>query len=97
MTSLKSKLNDVIEYLKTTFKKIVWMKKAHVLITVDVLSWSDSGDKDFQKQCSHLSHHMACKRCNELRLVVDKIEDSIKNHASSLYSKEQRDDLLYDL
>ncbi|CAB3997608.1 Hypothetical predicted protein [Paramuricea clavata] len=57
---------------------------------------SDISDKDFQKQCSHSSHHISCERCNELRLVVDEVEACIKNHSSNLYSEEQRDDLLYD-
>ncbi|CAB4031813.1 Hypothetical predicted protein [Paramuricea clavata] len=74
------------------------MKKASVLTSDHCrrFALSDTGDKDFQKQCSHSSHHISCERFNELRLVVDEIEACIKNHSSNLYSEEQRDDLLYD-
>lgn len=96
MTSLKNRLNDGMKYLKTTYKTDCMAEESECADHCRHFALSDQSVQKLTKKCSHSSHHLSCKHCQELRLVMDEIEASIKNHSSNLYSSEQRDDLMYD-
>ena len=57
---------------------------------------SDPVDEDFKHQCLH-DHLSKCDSCEELKTVLQSVEGKINELSSSMYSKEQRDNLLYDL
>ena len=56
---------------------------------------SDPVDEDFKHQCLH-DHLSKCDSCEELKTVLQSVEEKINELCSSMYSKEQHDDLLYD-
>ena len=56
---------------------------------------SDHVDEDFKHQCLH-DHLSKCDSCEELKTVLQSVEEKINELCSSMYSKEQHDDLLYD-
>lgn len=96
MTSLQNRLNDGMKYLKTTFKRDCMADESECADHCRRFALSDPNDQNLKQKCSHSSHYLSCKHCQELKLVLDEIEASIKNHPSNLYGTEQRDDLMYD-
>ena len=56
---------------------------------------SDPADEDFNYQCLH-DHNVKCDSCEELKAIIQSVEEKINELSSSMYSKEQYDDLLYD-
>ena len=56
---------------------------------------SDHVDEDFKHQCLH-DHLSKCDSCEELKTVLQSVQEKINELCSSMYSKEQHDDLLYD-
>ena len=56
---------------------------------------SDPVDEDFKQQCLH-DHLSKCDSCEELKTVLQSVEEKINELSSSMYSKEQHDNLLYD-
>ncbi|KAL9958399.1 hypothetical protein ACROYT_G035406 [Oculina patagonica] len=92
---LKNKLNHCKNYLKTEFKVNCSALESDCADHCRKFALSDPDDADFQNECQH-SHSRACKQCDELKITLDEVEESIRSHSNSLYSQEQRDDLLYD-
>ena len=56
---------------------------------------NDPVDEDFKHQCLH-DHLSKCDSFEELKTVLQSLEEKINELCSSMYSKEQHDDLLYD-
>ena len=56
---------------------------------------SDPVDEDFNHQCVH-DYLSKCDSCEELKAVLQSVEGKINELCSSMYSKEQHDNLLYD-
>ena len=56
---------------------------------------SDPADEDFNHQCLH-DHLSKCDSCEELKIVFQSVEGNINELCTSMYSKEQHDNLLYD-
>ena len=96
VSELKTKLSNGNKYLKTEYKAHCTAAESQCADHCRRFSLSDPNDPDFQSQCSHSSHKLACSRCEELKTAMDDIRTTITSHSSNLYNTEQRDDLIYD-
>ena len=56
---------------------------------------SDPQASCFQQPCAH-RHDLFCERCDELKDVLNDIETKVKTQSSSMYSEEQKLDILHD-
>lgn len=56
---------------------------------------SDSNDKLFQEICSH-DHSLFCDRCERMKETMKEIQMKLLHHSSTMYSKDQKEDFLYD-
>ena len=56
---------------------------------------SDPSDPDLQIQCNH-PHTVICDNCEDIKAVVEEIKTKLQDHSHSSFTKELRDDLLYD-
>ena len=58
---------------------------------------SDPNDPDFQEHCAH-HHTLSCPQYDDNTSCLEKIRQIVKDGKTlSFYSKEQQDDLLYDI
>ncbi len=97
MLTLKEKLNKSKKYLKTEYMSDCGAEESECADHCRRFALSDPKVPEFQSKCmSHTSHEMKCSCCEELKAALDSLESSIADQSSSLYSEEQRDDLLYD-
>ena len=88
-----SRRESVISRPGTAF--IAGKRKAIAQITAGRFALSDPLDDDFKHQCLH-AHTTKCDSCEELKIVLRSIEEKINELSSSMYNKDQHDDLLYD-
>lgn len=91
---VKERLKKAKRYLKTDFR-VHCNPEAVCPDHCRKLALSDEQDLDFQENCSH-QHTENCNECQNLRNVLDEVEDKIQGPSWRPYSSEQRDDLLYD-
>ena len=56
---------------------------------------SDKSDDAFNVECDHV-HNTVCDSCESLKSVMQEIEDQIRNKPITFYSKDHREDMLYD-
>ena len=97
MLTLKEKLKKGKNYLKKEYMSDCGADESECADHCWRFALSDPKVPEFQSRCiSHTSHEMKCNCCEELKVAFDLIENSITDQTSSLYSEEQRDDLLYD-
>lgn len=82
-------------YLKTEYR--VHCREEERACADHCRKWalSDPADEDFNYQCLH-DHNVKCDSCEELKTVIQSVEEKINELSSSMNNKEQHDDLLYD-
>lgn len=95
LNDLKTKLSEGKKYLKTEYKMNCSSEESECADHCRRFALSDSDNPNFKAACSH-KHTRVCSKCEQLKTTLNEIEKTIKSHASNLYSKEQRDDLLHD-
>ena len=82
-------------YLKTEYRIHCRDEDSHCADHCRKFALSDPVDEDFKHQCLH-NHLSKCDSCEELKTVLQSVEGKINELCSSMYSKEQHDNLLYD-
>ena len=55
----------------------------------------DPADDDFKHQCLH-DHTVKCESCTDLTNALQFVEEKSNDLSSSMYNKEQHEDLRYD-
>ncbi|PFX16270.1 hypothetical protein AWC38_SpisGene19477 [Stylophora pistillata] len=92
---VKERLKKAKRYLKIDFRVHCNPEEAVCPDHCRKLALSDEQDLDFYENCSHQPTEN-CKECQNLRNVLDEVEDKVRGPSWRPYSSEQRDDLLYD-
>lgn len=92
---IKKRLDNGKNYLKTDYKVHCKEEVSPCADHCRHFGLSDPNDKDFQELCSH-SHDMTCEHCEDIKAIHKEIESKLQNHSHSSYTKDHRDDLLYD-
>ncbi|PFX11528.1 hypothetical protein AWC38_SpisGene24698 [Stylophora pistillata] len=92
---VEERLKKAKRYLKTDFRVHCNPEEAVCPDHCRKLALDDEQDLDLRENCSR-QHTENCKECQNLRNVLDKVEDKIRGPSWRPYSSEQRDDLLYD-
>lgn len=82
-------------YLKTEYRVHCRKEESACADHCRKFALSDPVDEDFQQQCLH-NHNVKCGSCEELKTVLESVEKKLNESSSSMYNKEQHDDLLYD-
>ena len=82
-------------YLKTEYRIRCREEESACADHCRKFALSDPVDSDFQHQCLH-DHNARCDNCEELKTLLQHVEEKINETSSSMYNKEQHGDLLYD-
>ena len=91
--NIKKSLQDGKHYLKTQYRYHCQEDENKCSDHCRKFSLSDPSDPQLQEQCTHM-HTVACDQCNDMNACLREIEESIDS--ANFYSKEQKEDLLYD-
>jgi hypothetical protein len=94
-TNMKKSLQDGKRYLKTQYRYHCQEDENKCSDHCRKFSLSDPTDPQLQEQCSHV-HTVDCHLCNDMKVSLYEIKDSINSDSTNYYSKEQKEDLLYD-
>ena len=92
---VKRKLKDAKRYLKTGYRVHCKPEEDACPDHCRKFALSDEKDPDFQESCSH-QHLETCNECQNLRNVLEEVENQIRDSSWNPYSNEQREDLLHD-
>ena len=92
---VKERLKSGKRYLKTNYRVHCNPEEALCPDHCRKFALSDEQDPDFQEKCSH-QHTENCNECQNLRNVLDEVEDKVRGPFWIPYGSEHRDDLLYD-
>ena len=92
---VKERLKSEKRYLKTNYRVHCNPEEALCPDHCRKFALSDEQDPDFQEKCSH-QHTENCNECQNLRNVLDEVEDKVRGPFWIPYGSEHRDDLLYD-
>ena len=92
---VKRKLKVAKRYLKTGYRAHCKPEEAACPEHCRKFALSDEKDPDFQERCSH-QHLETCGECQNLRNVLEEVENQIRDSSWNPYSNEQREDLLHD-
>ena len=92
---VKERLKSGKRYLRTNYRVHCNPEEALCPDHCRKFALSDEQDPDFQEKCSH-QHTENCNECQNLRNVLDEVEDKVRGPFWIPYSSEHRDDLLYD-
>ena len=82
-------------YLKTGYRVHCREEESHCADHCRKFALSNPLDDDFKHQCLH-AHTTKCDSWEELKIVPRSTEEKINELSSSMYNKDQHDDLLYD-
>ena len=82
-------------YLKTEYRVHCQKDDSRCADHCRKFALSDPVDEDFKHQCLH-DHLSKCDSCEELKTVLQSMEGKIIKLCSSMYSKEQHDNLVHD-
>ena len=82
-------------YLKTDYKVNCLNECSHCADHCRAFALSDSSDEDFRLECSH-EHDEFCKSCDDLKSVLNELENKIMLHSSVNYTEDLRQDHLHD-
>ncbi|KAK3735902.1 hypothetical protein QZH41_001349 [Actinostola sp. cb2023] len=82
-------------YLKTEYRVHCREEESTCADHCRKFALSDPDDDDFKHQCLH-DHTLKCNNCDDLKTVLQSIKEKIDELSSSMYNKDQQDDLLYD-
>ncbi|KAK3705287.1 hypothetical protein QZH41_008174 [Actinostola sp. cb2023] len=93
---VKGRLKDAKRYLKTDYRVHCKPEVAACPDHCRKFALSDERDPDFLESCSH-QHSETCDECQNLRDVLEEVEDRIRGSSWHPYSNEQQEDILYDL
>ena len=96
LDELRKRILESKKYLKTGYKVHC---KAHEDECADhcrKFALSDPHDKDFVCSCSH-QHNVVCTECEDLKRLFIDVRALIDEFVTGFYSRDQKDDLLYDL
>ena len=94
-SDVRNRLKKAKCYLKTEYRVHCRDEDSHCADHCRKFALSDPVDEDFKHQCLH-DHLSKCDSCEELKTVLQSVEGKINELCSSMYSKEQHDNLLYD-
>ena len=94
-SDVKNRLKKAKCYLKTEYRVHCRDEDSLCADHCRKFALSDPVDEDFNHQCVH-DHLSKCDSCEELKTVLQSVEGKINELCSSMYSKEQHDNLLYD-
>ena len=92
---VKERLKSRKRYLKTNYRVYRNTEEALCPDHCCKFALSDEQDPDFREKCSH-QHTENCNECQNLRNVLDEVEDKVRGPFWIPYGSEHRDDLLYD-
>jgi len=92
----KRKLKESKRYLKTGYRVHCREDVSTCPDHCRRFALNDELDPNFQEKCSHL-HNTKCNDCNSLKSILEEIETKVLSSSAILYSKEQQDDILYDI
>lgn len=94
---LQRSLSNGKRYFKTEYQSHCQDDESECPDHCRKLGLSDPSDPDFQEQCAH-QHTLRCPQCDEVTSCLQKMQEIVKDSKElSFYSKEQQDDLLYDI
>ena len=93
---MKKSLQDVKRYFKTGYRNHCQQDGSTCPDYCLMFALSDPNDSDLEEQCAH-EHTTSCGECDDITIRLDKIEHVIKSKDTKFYSKEQQEDILYDL
>ena len=94
-SDVKNRLKKAKCYLKTEYHIHCRDKDSLCADHCRKFALSDTVDEDFNHQCVH-NHLSKCDSCEELKTVLQSMEGKVNELCSSMNSKEQHDNLLYD-
>ena len=92
---VKERLKSGKRYLKTNYRVHCNKEEALCPDHCRKFTLSDEQDPDFQEKCSH-QHTENCNECQNLRNVLDEVEDKVRCPFWIPYGSEHRDYLLYE-
>ncbi|KAK3713304.1 hypothetical protein QZH41_000682 [Actinostola sp. cb2023] len=94
---LRSSLRDGKKYFKTEYQSHCQDDESQCPDHCRKFGLSDPIDPDFQEHCTH-QHTLRCSQCDDIASCLHKIQQIVKvDKTMNFYSKEQQDDLLYDI
>lgn len=84
------------QYLKTTYKVHCMEEDTQCADHCRFFSLSDPDDEDFQVNCTH-THNQVCDSCENIRCVMEAIEEKITSQSSPhTLTEDEKGDLLHD-
>ena len=92
---VKERLKSRKRYLKTNYRVYRNTEEALCPDHCRRFALSDEQDPDFREKCSH-QHTENCNECQNLRNVLDEVEDKVRGPFWIPYGSEHRDYLLYE-
>ena len=94
-SDVRNRLKKAKCYLKTKYRIHCRDEDSRCADHCRKFALSDPVDEDFKHQCLH-EHLSKCDSCEDLKTVLQSVEGKINELSTLMYSKEQRDNLLYD-
>ncbi len=91
--NIKKLLQDGKRYLKTQYHYHCQEDENKCSDYCRKFSLRDPSDPQLQEQCTHM-HTVACDQCNDMNACLREVEEPI--NSANFYSKEQKEDLLYE-
>jgi len=93
--NMKRSLQDGKRYLKTEYRNHCQQDESECCDHCRKFALSDCTDPLLQEHCTH-EHQASCGQCDEIKVCLHEIEQVIRSESVIFYSKEQKEDLLYD-
>ena len=91
----KKKLHSGKRYLKTDFQVHCAKNESRCGDHCRFFALSDDTEQAFNESCDH-EHNVVCDDCEALRCIFTEIEKEIQKPERRFYSKDQKEDLIYD-
>ena len=91
----QQRLQEGKRYLKTDYRVHCTKESSPCKDHCRKFALSDFVEKDFKEECDH-GHHLRCYMWEDLKDAMNDIKQQILKSSASMYSKEYREDLVYD-